>query len=645
MYQSVWMKHVCTRAPLRRSWTREGGHYRAYGTILEALSALHEGDTTKQYLWEMCHRNQQKYEHLNAYISTATEGQNREERRGKGGLLEGIPIAIKDNFCVQGTYTTAGSRMLQDFLSPYDATCVSRLKDQGALCVGKTNMDEFGMGSASYFSHFGPCKNPYSVPANGEAESAAKYQDEDTKWFVPGGSSGGSAIAVATGSCFAALGSDTGGSVRQPAAFCGIVGLKPTYGAISRWGLISYASSFDTPGIFARSVADAALIFDIVAGRDDMDLMCQCTDTGSRLPKKETLLSAPLTGGTKGEIAPPFDFDDDELYTGKIGAFHPALFAPGYAQPDANVLNRIMLQSARNDSVGSGEDWGVRDFDQFYWPPPIDLEGFKVGIPSEFNVKELSESTRRAWLKGIQCLRDRGATIFEVSLPHIPLALSAYYVLASAEASSNLSRYDGLRYGYNHQAHDNASAKTQEATSDSVVSLMEEAMDEFKELNDHGGYKVAYRDSRSQGFGQEVQRRLMVGNYVLSENARGEYFDAANEIRCRLKEDFDNVFRREGVHVLLAPTAPTEPWTIDDTPDVDPVSMYANDVMTVPINLASLPSMNVPVGMKKGDSNTPRFPIGLQLIGRPNGEAVMSWAAAALERQAQFSLRYPHYIE
>jgi aspartyl-tRNA(Asn)/glutamyl-tRNA(Gln) amidotransferase subunit A len=308
------------------------------------------------------------------------------------------------------------------------------------------------------------------------------------------------------------------------------------------------------------------------------------------------------------------------------------------------VLDKIELQSSRNDSVGTGEDWGVREFDQFHWPPPIDLQDLKVGIPNEFNVEELSEATRKAWLKGIRWLRESGATIFEVSLPHIPMALSAYYVLASAEAVSNLSRYDGLRYGFNQSAYQNSSGRLTEATKESLESITEDAMEGFQELDDHSGYKATYRENRSQGFGREVKRRLMVGNYVLSENARGEYFDAANELRQRLQRDFDNVFR-QGVHVLLAPTTPSEPWLIDESSRIDPVSMYANDVLTAPINLSSLPSINVPIGMSKSDANKPPFPTGLQVIGRPNGEAVMAWAAAAVERQAQFSLRYPHYID
>lgn len=519
-----------------------------------------------------------------------------------------------------------------DFIAPYDATCVARLREQGASFTGKTNMDEFGMGSASYFSQYGPCKNPFS-PANQTDDDTAGTNGE---WYVPGGSSGGSAVAVATGSCYAALGSDTGGSVRQPAAFCGVVGFKPTYGAISRWGLIAYASSFDCPGIFTRSVADAALLFDIVAGKDGLDYMCQYE--GYSLPKMESILAAPHTGGTKGQVCPPFEFDDEKLYSGKMWSFHPALFNPNYANSDSVILERMELHSAQNDSVGEGKDWGIRSPEEFHWPPAISLEGLRVGIPREFNVEELSESTRNTWLQGMTWLRECGASIYEVSLPHVPVALSAYYILASAEAASNLSRYDGLRYGYNHTS---TQSNMSEASFDTLSSISEEAMDELENLDESSlstGYRDFYRSTRTAGFGQEVQRRIMVGNYVLSENARGEYFDAANEIRSRLKNDFSSCFSEAGVHVLLAPTTPTAPWTLQDTPNIDPVSMYANDVMTVPINLAGLPAMSIPVDLAT------ELPCGLQIIGRPHGEPVMAWVAAALERQAKFSMRSKNYI-
>ena len=456
--------------------------------------------------------------------------------------LDGVPVTVKANFCVEGSATTAGSRMLHDppFVPPYTATAVARLQAAGAIVVARTNMDEFGMGSATAFSTHGATLSPYSSPA------LTGRGDASTAPLTAGGSSGGGAAATAVGAGLLALGSDTGGSVRQPAAFCGLVGLKPTYGRVSRWGLISYASSLDCPGVMGRSVADAWAALAVMAGPD---------------PRDATSVPLPLPTTAPGS-------------------------APAPAAGD--------LTSAT----------------------PPSLKGVRVGVPAEFYVQELPDDAVAWWRKGCAWLQDAGAEVVPVSLPHTRHALHAYYVIASAEASSNLARYDGVRYGHR--------ADFTPGDADGTAGA--------KALHD------SYKASRSAGFGWEVQRRLLVGSFVLSQSAKEEYYDAATAVRRLIASDFDAVL--QDVDAVLSPTTPTPPWPVHRTADVDPVAMYANDVMTVPASLAGLPAVSVPVGMVDAEDGTPT-PVGLQLVGRRCHEAALCTLGRVLECQAAFHTHIP----
>ena len=423
---------------------------------------------------------------LNSFISV-TEEQALEQAKaadariaaGNANPLTGVPMAHKDIFCTQGIKTSCGSKMLDNFQAPYNATVVEKLNDAGVVCLGKTNMDEFAMGSSNETSFYGAVKNPWA---------------ED---HVPGGSSGGSAAAVAARLAPAATGTDTGGSIRQPASLCGITGLKPTYGRVSRWGMIAFASSLDQGGPMTQSVEDAALMLQAMAGFD---------------PKDSTSIDEPV---------------------------------PDY------------------QAALSG-----------------DISGLKIGLPKEFFQEGLSDAVRTVIDTAIKHYESMGATIREVSLPNAALAVPAYYVIAPAEASSNLSRYDGVRFGYRC-----------------------ESPEDLTDL---------YERSRSEGFGEEVKRRIMVGTYALSAGYYDAYYLKAQKVRRLIKNDYDNAFR--DVDVIMGPTAPTAGFRLGEKSD-DPVSMYLSDIYTIAVNLAGLPALTLPAGFAG------QLPVGLQIIGRHFDEA------------------------
>jgi aspartyl-tRNA(Asn)/glutamyl-tRNA(Gln) amidotransferase subunit A len=423
---------------------------------------------------------------LNSFITVAAESAlaaaeraDRTLRSGEAGPLTGIPIAHKDIFCTQGLKTSCGSRMLDNFVAPYDATIVERLAAAGAVVLGKTNMDEFAMGSSNETSWYGPVRNPWD---------AAR---------VPGGSSGGSAAAVAARLCAAATASDTGGSIRQPAALCGVTGIKPTYGRCSRWGMIAFASSLDQAGVMARSAADAAFILDEMAGFDERD-------------------------STSADVPVP-------------------------------------------DYVDALDD---------------DLHGLRIGLPKEYFGAGLDARIGDAVMAAIKEYEALGAEIVEISLPNSPLSVPVYYVVAPAECSSNLARFDGVRYGHR--------------------------CENPKDLQD------LYKRSRAEGFGPEVQRRIMIGAYVLSAGYYDAYYLKAQKIRQLIADDFKRAF--EQVDVIMGPTSPTTAFQLGSKMD-DPVSMYLNDIYTIATNLAGLPGMSIPVEPVDG------LPVGLQIIGNYFQEA------------------------
>ncbi|PYP97256.1 MAG: Asp-tRNA(Asn)/Glu-tRNA(Gln) amidotransferase GatCAB subunit A [Gemmatimonadetes bacterium] len=406
------------------------------------------------------------------------------------GVLYGMPVAVKDNICTLEFTTTCGSRILEGYRSPYEATAVAKLKAAGALIAGKTNCDEFAMGSSTEHSAYGRVLHPLD------------------KARVPGGSSGGSAALVAAGAVPAALGSETGGSVRQPASFCGVVGIKPTYGRVSRYGLVAFGSSLDQIGVFGRSVHDAARVLSVISGRDPRDSTCEDRDS-LRLPTV-----------------------------------------------------------------------------------PESLQGFVIGLPREYFPPELDPAVRRACDRAIRLMKELGAAVREVSLPHTPYAVPTYYVIAPAEASSNLARYDGVRYG--------------------------------PRFNGAVDLRGLYRSTRGQGFGPEVRRRILVGTYVLSAGYYDAYYKRAQQMRALIAQDFRNAFDR-GVDLLFTPTVPSPAFKAGEKLG-DPIAMYMSDIFTVTANLAGLPAMSLPIGRIKG------LPIGGQLIGQAFLEDEMIEAAYALER-------------
>ena len=444
---------------------------------------------------------------LNAYVTVTADKALEMARasdarlaRGEGGALEGAPLGIKDLFCTDGVQTTAGSNMLRGFVPPYESTVTANLWRDGAVMLGKLNMDEFAMGSSNETSAYGAVVNPW--------KSKASNAD-----LTPGGSSGGSASAVAADLCLGATASDTGGSIRQPAAFTGTVGIKPTYGRASRFGMVAFASSLDQAGPITRTVEDAAILLRSMCSFD---------------PKDSTSLDVET---------------------------------PDWTQ-----------------SLGKG------------------VKGLRVGIPSEYVVDGMPAEQMELWEQGKAWLHDAGAEIVEISLPHTKYALPTYYIVAPAEASSNLARYDGMRFG--HRA----------AEARSLTDL--------------------YESSRAEGFGKEVQRRLTIGAYVLSAGFYDAFYVKALKVRRRIAEDFDNVWDR--VDAILTPSTPSAAFALGDK-QIDPVTMYLNDVFTVTANLAGLPGISVPAGLDKNG-----LPLGLQVIGKALDEATVFQVADMLERSAGF---------
>ncbi len=422
--------------------------------------------------------------------SQAIEADKRIAAGGRIGPLDGIPIAIKDNMCTKGIRTTCASRILDNFVPPYDATAVIRVRNAGTVTFGKTNMDEFAMGSSTENSGYGPSKNPWDVTC------------------VPGGSSGGSASTVAAGEAIAALGSDTGGSIRQPAAFCGIVGLKPTYGLVSRYGLVAYASSLDQIGPLTHTVEDSALLLNVIAGHDPMD------STSLKVAKKD--------------------------YT----------------------------QACRDE-----------------------VKGLRIGVPKEFFGEGVDNNVSSLVRKAIDQLCDKGAIAEECSLPSIDYCLAAYYIIAPAEASSNLARFDGVKYGHR-----------------------------TKELAGHIGLMEKTRD---EGFGAEVKQRVMIGTYALSAGYYDAYYKRAQQVRTLIRRDFDKAF--EKYDVLITPTSPTVAFKIGEKAD-DPLAMKLADICTLPVNMAGIPGMSLPCGFYDG------MPVGLQILAKPFGEKTIFRAAYAYEQ-------------
>ncbi len=478
-------------------------------TIADARDLLGKGEISSRDLTTAQIGVMERHRELNAYITETPElalemadASDKRRKVGEAGLLEGIPVAIKDLFCTKGLLTTAGSHILDGFNPPYESTVTTNMWAAGAVMLGKANMDEFAMGSSNLTSYYGPAINPWRAAG-------------DNKKLVPGGSSGGSATAVSARMALGATGTDTGGSIRQPASFSGITGIKPTYGRCSRWGIVAFASSLDQAGPMARSVRDCAILLGGMAGHDEKD-------------------------STSVDIDVP-DYE-------------------------------------------AGLDDGVK--------------GLTIGIPKEYRVDGMPADIEDLWQQGIRWLEEQGAKTVEISLPHTKYALPAYYIVAPAEASSNLARYDGVKFGLRVEA------------------------DDLTEM---------YERTRAEGFGDEVIRRVLIGTYVLSAGYYDAYYLQAQKVRTRIADDFKSAF--ETVDAILTPTAPNAAFSADDPPS-DPVEMYLNDVFTVPANLSGLPGMSVPAGL-----SSEGLPLGLQVLGRAFDEPTVFKFGRALELAARFDAR------
>ncbi|MFV2051902.1 Asp-tRNA(Asn)/Glu-tRNA(Gln) amidotransferase subunit GatA [Aliiroseovarius sp. YM-037] len=480
-------------------------------TIAEARDSLRAGDVTSAELTEACLTEIEGAGILNAFVHNTPEIAREQAKtadariaKGDAPAMCGIPLGIKDLFCTKGVASQAGSAILDGFKPEYESTITQQLWDAGSVMLGKLNMDEFAMGSSNETSTYGNAVNPWRR-GNDDAE------------LTPGGSSGGSASAVAADLCLGATGTDTGGSIRQPAAFAGITGIKPTYGRCSRWGVIAFASSLDQAGPMTKSVRDAAIMLETMCGHDPKD-------------------------STSAELAVP--------------NFEAALTG--------------------------------------------DIRGKKIGIPKEYRMDGMPDEIEKLWSDGTAMLKDAGAEIVDITLPHTKYALPAYYVIAPAEASSNLARYDGVRYG--HRA----------------------------KLSQGDGINDMYEKTRAEGFGPEVQRRVMVGTYVLSAGFYDAYYNRARKVRTLIKKDFEDVFA-QGIDAILTPATPSSAFGLGEMADADPVQMYLNDVFTVTVNLAGLPGIAVPAGLDKQG-----LPLGLQLIGKPWEEGELLNSAYVLEQAAGF---------
>ncbi|MFT6071558.1 MAG: aspartyl-tRNA(Asn)/glutamyl-tRNA(Gln) amidotransferase subunit A [Alphaproteobacteria bacterium] len=482
-----------------------------------SLAELQQGLQKKQYsaseVTQAYIHNIEKNTHLNCFITNThdlalDQAKQADEAIAKGMMksLTGIPLGIKDLFCTKGVRTTAGSKMLENFVPDYESFVSQNLLDQGAIMLGKLNLDEFAMGSANETSYFGGVVNPWR----------AHNSDKD---YVAGGSSGGSSAAVSAHLCVAATGTDTGGSIRQPAAFTGIVGVKPTYGRCSRRGIVAFASSLDQAGPMARNVTDASILLSVMCGHDHGD----STSVDKTVPD----FTKALTG---------------------------------------------------------------------------DVKGLRIGIPKEYKPEGLSPEIEDLWQKGIDILKQAGAQIIDISLPHTQYALPVYYILAPAEASSNLARYDGVRF-------------TSRIEGDNIDDM--------------------YMKTRAEGFGEEVKRRIMIGTYVLSSGYYDAYYLQAQKVRTLIRQDFDEAYKK--VDVILTPTTPSGAFAKGE-PVTDPIQMYLNDVFTVTANLAGMPAMSVPAGL-----NSQGLPLGLQLITNLFDEETLLRTAHVLERDLGFTARPSGY--
>ena len=477
-------------------------------TVAEARDRLRAREISAAELTEACLTAVEGAGALNAFVHHTPDiaraqaaAADQRIAQGDAPAMCGIPVGIKDLFCTKGVPSQAASRILEGFRPDYESTVTQNLFDAGAVMLGKLNMDEFAMGSSNETSVYGNAVNPWKL-------------DQP---LTPGGSSGGSAAAVAADLCLAATGTDTGGSIRQPAAFTGTVGLKPTYGRVSRWGTIAFASSLDQAGPMTRSVRDAAIMLGAMASVD---------------PKDSTSADRPVP-------------DYEAALTG-------------------------------------------------------DIRGQKIGIPREYRMDGMPAEIAALWDRGAEMLRDAGAEIVDISLPHTKYALPAYYVIAPAEASSNLARYDGVRYG----------RRAKLSAGDGITEL--------------------YEKTRAEGFGPEVQRRVMIGTYVLSAGFYDAYYNRARKVRALIKRDFDEAFA-QGIDTILTPATPSAAFPLGSMQDADPVEMYLNDVFTVTVNLAGLPGLAIPVGLDSAG-----LPLGLQLIGRPWDEGNLLNHGAVLEKAAGF---------
>ncbi len=478
-------------------------------TLAAARDGLRSGDFTSAELTRACLDAGAAAGALNAIVHPTpdlamAQAAAADARIASGDTsdLAGIPLGIKDLFCTKGVPSQAGSHILNGFVPEYDSTVTRKLSEAGAVMVGKTNMDEFAMGSSNETSTYGPAVSPWRRAGDAAA-------------LTPGGSSGGSAAAVSADLCLAALGTDTGGSIRQPAAFTGIVGIKPTYGRCSRWGIVAFASSLDQAGPMTKDVRDAAILLGAMSGHDPAD------STSADIPVPD--FEAAITGDVRGRV---------------------------------------------------------------------------IGIPAEYRMDGMPPEIDALWTRGREMLADAGAVIRDISLPHTKYALPAYYVIAPAEASSNLARYDGVRFGH----------RAALAQGDGITEM--------------------YEKSRAEGFGDEVKRRVMVGTYVLSAGFYDAYYNRARKVRTLIRRDFETAFD-DGIDAILTPATPSAAFPLGAMTPADPVAMYLNDVFTVTVNLAGLPGISVPAGVDAAG-----LPLGLQLIGRPWEEGALLNIAASLERAA-----------
>ena len=477
-------------------------------TVHEARTALEKGEISPVELTNAVYKRIDSVEDkVKAYITLTREHastqagktENRIKKRG-GGILLGIPLAIKDNMCTEGIRTTCASKILDNFIPPYESTVTQKLKQQGYILLGKTNLDEFAMGSSNENSGFFVTHNPWDLER------------------VPGGSSGGSAAAVSADECIAALGSDTGGSIRLPAALCGVVGFKPTYGRVSRYGLVAFASSLDQIGPVTKNVRDSAILTTIISGNDPLD-------------------------STSGTLSVPD-------YTAVLGQ---------------------------------------------------DIKGMKIGIPKEYFIEGIDKEVEKSIKNAIEKLESLGAIPVEISLPHTGYAVAAYYILATSEASSNLARYDGVKYGFRFEG---------------------------KDLLD------MYMKTRAKGFGEEVKRRIILGTYALSSGYYEAYYRKAQQVRTLIKRDFDKAF--ETVDVIVTPTSPTPAFKIGEKTE-DPLQMYLTDIFTISINLSGMPGISVPCGF-----TSKNLPIGLQIIGKHFDEESIFKISFAYEQATEWHKRKPN---